>query len=259
MKTTKTGKKQYRKRRQYKKRVVRRRRLDVRDVAGVTVTQNSFGISANTMYTLRNFSLSNNVRASTVSQGYQFYRIKSVSIKWIPYFDTFQPGTSAGYGVPQLYYMVDKAGLIPSNADLNTLKKMGAKPIRFDDKNITRSFKPAILIDSNDNGTGPAPVIAYSGALKVSPWLPTNANAGNQVPFAVNSVDHRGMSFYVQAQAFNLAQVGEIEITINYEFKKPLWVSPSSVEEATVIDLDTLGKDPEPPVEKPPVEEPVPE
>lgn len=230
-----------------------RRTLDVRDRAGVTVTQNSFPVQANTMYTLRNFSLSNNVRSATVAQGYQYYRIKDVILKWIPYFDTFQPGTSAGYGVPQLYYMIDKAGSIPSNADLNTLKKMGAKPVRFDDKNITRAFKPAIMLDSSDNGTGPAPAVAYAGMPKVSPWLPTNANAGSQAVFAINSVDHRGLSFFVQAQAFNTAVIGELEITINYEFKKPLWVSPSSVEEAVVIDLDTLGKDPAPPVQEKPV------
>lgn len=252
MKTTKTGKKQYRKRRQYKKRVVRRR-LDVRDVAGVTATQNSYPVGANTMYTLRNFALSNNVRAATVSQGYQYYRIKSVTLKWIPYFDTFQPGTSAGYGVPQLYYMIDKAGSIPSNADLNTLKKMGAKPIRFDDKNVTRSFKPAIMLDSSDNGTGPAPAVAYAGMPKTSPWLPTNANAGNQTTFAVNSVDHRGVSFFIQAQSFNTNQIGELEITINYQFKKPLWVAPTSTEEGVVIDVDALGKDPAPPVQEKPV------
>lgn len=236
-----------------------RARLDVKDQAGLTCTQNSYPIGANTMYTLRNFSLSNNVRATTVAQAYQFYRIKDVILKWIPYFDTFQPGTSAGYGVPQLYYMIDKAGSIPSNADLNTLKKMGAKPIRFDDKNVTRAFKPAIILDSSDLGSGTAPVTAYSGMPKVSPWLPTNGNASAVAPFSINSVDHRGVSFFIQAQAFNTNQVGELEITINYEFKKPLWVSPSSVGEVTVIDVDVLGKDPEVVSEEPVSEEVTPE
>lgn len=244
-----------------KKRAVRRprrariprRSLDVKDVAGCTITQNSFPVAANTMYTLRNFSLSNNVRAGTIAQGYQYYRIKSVILRFIPYFDTFQPGTSQGYGVPQLYYMIDKAGAIPSNADLNTLKKMGAKPHRFDDKNVRVTFSPAVLLDSNDNGTGPAPVTVTAGMPKTSPWLPTSQNAGALAPFVINSVDHRGLTFYVQAQNFNLNQCGELEITINYEFKKPLWVSPSSAEEWTVIDVDGLGKDPAPPVQNEPV------
>lgn len=224
-----------------------RRRLDVRDQAGVTVTQNTFAVNANTMYTLRNFSLSNNVRASTVAQGYHYYRIKNVILKWIPYFDTFAAGTSAGLGVPQLYYMIDKTGSIPNNADLNTLKKMGAKAHRFDDRNVTTSFKPAVLLDSNDNAAGPAPITVAAGVAKTSPWLPTNMNAGALAPFVINSVDHRGITFYIQAQNFNANQCGALEITINYEYKKPLWVSPSTAGEVVVIDADELGKDSPPP------------
>jgi len=216
------------------------------DIATVTVTQKTFPLNANQMYAMRNFALSNNVRAGTVSQGYQFYRIRNVVCRFIPYYDTFQPGTSAGLGVPQLYYMIDKSGAIPANADLNTLKFMGCKPHRFDDKNVLVAWKPAVLLTSTDNGTGTAPNLATAGAYRTSPWLPTNANAANitpGVPFVVNSVDHRGLTFFVQAQNYNQNQCGEVEITITYDFKKPLWVSPGTAGEATTIDIDELGKD----------------
>lgn len=233
-----------------------RRKMDTKDTASLQVTQKTFPIGANTMYALRNFSLSNNVRASTVSQGYQFYRIRNVSVRFIPYFDTFQPGTSSNYGVPQLYYMIDKTGSIPSNADLNTLKFMGCKPHRFDEKNLVATWKPAVVNVASDNGSGPTPNLAYAGSYRVSPWLPTNANATNSAAaFVVNSVDHRGLTFFIQAQNFNANQVGEIEVSITYDFKKPLWVSPSASGEITSIDVDELGQDPKPPVTEEPVVE----
>lgn len=246
----KSGAKKGYRRRAAPRRQYRRRRPAVarRDQAALTVVQNSFPMAANTMYTLRNFSLTNNIRATTVAQAYQFYRIKSVKLTWIPYFDTFQPGTSSGLGVPQLYYMIDKSGVIPPSADLNALKKMGAKPHRLDDKNISVSFAPAVSTSASDFGsTGPL-LDSLAGGIRVSPWLPTSMNAADtNQPYKPNSVDHRGINFFVQAQSFNTNQCGELEITISYEFKKPLWTNAVG-EAPTVIDVDTLGEDVLPPV-----------
>lgn len=226
----------------------RKRGGDTKDFASLQVTQKTFPVGANTMYALRNFSLSNNVRAGSVAQGYQFYRIRNVTCKFIPYFDTFPGGTSINLGVPQLYYMIDKTGSIPPNSDLNTLKFMGAKPHRFDDKNISCTWKPAVVNLASDNGSGTTPNVSYAGSYRVSPWLPTNANATNSsANFVINSVDHRGLTFFIQAQNWNNNQVGEMEVTITYDFKKPLWISPSTAGEVTLIDVDELGKDTPPP------------
>lgn len=242
------SKKGYRRRPALKRRPRRSVPVAPRDQASLTIVQNSFPMAANTMYTLRNFSLTNNIRATTVAQAYQFYRIKKVKLTWIPYFDTFQPGTSSGYGVPQLYYMIDKSGVIPPSADLNALKKMGAKPHRLDDKNVSCSFAPAVSTGSSDFGSSGPLLGADAGGIRVSPWLPTSMNAGaTQDPYKPNSVDHRGINFFVQAQAFNTNQCGELEITIHYEFKKPLWTNAVGVP-PTIVDVDTLGEDVPPPV-----------
>lgn len=226
----------------------------MRDAAKVKVVQNSYPIAANTMYSIENIALTNSTRASTVAQGYQFYRIRNVKVIFTAYADTFPANTSGQVGVPQLYCMIDKAGAIAPNAGLNDLKKMGAKPRRFDDKNIIYQWAPAILLNSNEIANG-AVTNVFAGSYKVSPWLPTNQNSGSQTNnFQINSVDHRGLRFFVQAQNYN-ATCGELAIEIDFEFKKPFWPSPTSVTELTVIDVDALGTDPEPPVQEKPVEE----
>lgn len=228
-----------------KRRQQRRRGRSLSDIARVKVLQNSYPIAANTMYSLENFALTNSTRASTVAQGYQFYRIKMVKVIFTAYADTFPANTSGQVGVPQLFAMIDKAGAISPTASLNDLKKMGAKPRRFDDKNIVYQFAPAILLNSNEISGG-AVTNVFAGAYKVSPWLPTNQNSGSQTnAFAVNSVDHRGLRFFIQAQNYN-ATCGELSIEIEYEFKKPYWPSITSTTELTVIDVDSLGTDPEP-------------
>lgn len=235
--------------RKYKGRRKHAHKKTLSDIARVKVVQNSYPITANQMYSLENFSLTNSTRASTVAQGYQYYRIRQVKVIFTAYFDTYLSGTSAGLGVPQLFAMIDKTGTIAPNASLNDLKKMGAKPRRFDDKNIVYQFAPAVLLNSNEVDNG-AVTNVFAGAYKVSPWLPTNQNAGSLTNnFVINSVDHRGLRFYIQGA--NLAQnnIGELSLEIEYEFKKPFWPSPTSTEQLTVIDVDALGKDPAPPVQ----------
>lgn len=211
------------------------------DVASVKVLQNSFPIQANTLYAADNFSLTNNVRPMQVAKSYQYYRVKKVIMKWTPYYDTFQPGTSTNLCIPQLYYMIDKTGDIPVNATINDLKKMGAKPHRFDDKNVTASFAPAILNSSNEVVGTIAPV--FAGQSIVSPWLPTNQNAAQNTTWQANSVDHRGIKFYVQAANFGTNTIGEMQVEIHFEFKKPFWTNSTSEVEFTKIDVDELGKD----------------
>lgn len=185
------------------------------------------------------------MRAKTIAQGYQFYRIAKVEVKWKPLCDTFTNaqavGPTTGLSVPQLYYMVDKANTFPTNSTLETLRQAGAKPVRLDDKNITRSFAPAVHLASDDGGSGPASVVETAGMMKVSPWITTNANAGGITQtWTPNSVDHRGLLFYIeQFAANNDAFVATAEVVVHYQFKKPLWTVGAEGPTVHRIDLDT--------------------
>ena len=91
----------------------------------------SGGFTTNNLYSLMNTSLDQFKRASTVAQGYQHYRIKYIKVSVKPTFDTYQTvggGPATISSKPNLYYMIDKAGAIPTNITLEGLKQMGAKP-----------------------------------------------------------------------------------------------------------------------------------
>lgn len=221
------------------------------ETASCVDTLAEISLLPNTPYILQTIALTNSARALAIAQAYQFYRISKVEVKWKPLFDTFATnGTST---VPSLYYMVDKANTFPTTSSLDTLKQAGAKPVRLDDKTVTRSFKPAVHIGSDDAAGGPAPVSQLAALTKVSPWITTNANAGSTgSAWAPNSVDHRGLIFYLEqavspAAPFTIAQV---EIVLHFEFKKPLWVTTATAERtAYILDLDNkVAVPPKPPV-----------
>lgn len=208
----------------------------------------------NTPYILQNMSLTNSARATSIGQSYQFYRISKVEVKWKAMFDTF--ATTGNSSVPNLYYMIDKANTFSGTSTLDTLKQAGAKPVRLDDKTITRSFKPAVHLGSDDSAGGPAPVSELQAVLKVSPWITTNANAGEPAAaWAPNSVDHRGLIFFIeQLVAVPNFTLATVEIVLHFEFKKPLWVpAAGQTQTAYTIDLDKKTAIP-PPVVEPPVE-----
>lgn len=207
-------------------------------------TGNTFG-----MY---NFALTNSSRAQAVAAGYQYYRIARVELAVKPNADTFPssdvailPNPPGAYGIPYLYYMIDKTGAFDAaNTNLNALKGAGAKAIRLDDKTIHIKFKPAVQIGSSDAAGGPAPISELAAAFKTSPWLTTNANAATPgSPWAPNSVDHMGIVLGVDCQRQTGSwPAGNVTITVVYEFKKPLWqVAPSEGQTHSHVDLDTLG------------------
>lgn len=235
------GKKSFKKKSAPRRRRMPRRRMAPRqeNYASCVDTVGDLSVVSNTPYSLQNISLTNSARAKTIAQGYQFYRITKVEVKWKPYVDTFASG---GLTVPNLYYMIDKANTFPSNTTIATLKQAGAKPVRLDDKVITRSFKPAVHMASDDGAAGPATVVETAAMTKVSPWITTNGNAGGSgALWTPNSVDHRGLVFVIEQQtgAVN-AGVASVEIVIHYQFKKPLFSSASGDETVHRIDLDTL-------------------
>lgn len=169
----------------------------------------------NTMYNQINIQLAQFDRAVNVAKAYQFYRISKVKLTVLFPYDTFI--SAAGYtGRPNFYYMLDKSGSLPVAATLDQLKQMGARPRPVDNKPASIEWKPSVLTEEETLGG------AVAAQYKLSPWLSVNAP----------TIQHRGVYWYLE-QLFAAAQAGtqyEVEMEVQFEFKKPLWTgSPGSV------------------------------
>lgn len=233
---------------QMRKRGGRRRKIPrgiKSETASLLYTSTSAPIMPNQAYSLRNFSLTNATRAIQVASAYQYYRITKVTCRFRPVSDTFSAGLTNSGSVPHFYYRIDKEGTFPVTTTLQTLKTAGAKPIRFDDKVVSVSFKPAVVQASVAAPSGGALLGNYSlGTSKVSPWLTTNGNAYNEsagIGWIANSVDHLGMLYAIDQDVLNPsgAPIGYMSFEVMYEFKKPLWTSGEGATLATV-NADTL-------------------
>lgn len=175
--------------------------------------------ASNVSYRLYNLSLATFPRASTVAQGYQEFRIRRIMLTFKTTQDTFTGGANTA---PNLYYMIDRKGVIPINFTIDTLQQMGAKPRRLDDKNLTVKYAPAVLQASL---TDPAALTTGVAAAQISPWLPTN-NSPNAPLWTPSDVDHFGLSW----QSFIPDAAGQvnydIDIQVEFEFRKPRFNSP---------------------------------
>lgn len=218
----------------------------------INATGNGTGAGgASQAYGFYNFALSNSPRASAVAAGFQEYRISKVEVFVKPMADTFDSGlvaTGTNPGAPHLLYMIDKTATFDNNGTNSmVLKQAGAKPIRLDEKTIKIQFKPAIQIGSSEVVPGPAPVSELSATYKTSPWITTNANAGEAgSAWAPNSVDHMGLVLAAESPRGPIPiTVASVSFRITYEFRKPLWYLPPApgVNAAQRVDLDSLGKD----------------
>lgn len=205
----------------------------------------------NVAYTLKNFALTNSQRAKVVAAAYQYYRISKVELMWKPQADTFiaqQTSTGSQVSVPYLYYLVDKTNSLPPAWSLSMIRSAGAIPRRLDDKTLKCSFKPACYIGSTDSPVTGAPVAENSAMVRTSPWLATNANAGNGTTgtvWAPSSVDHHGLSFFIEQTNQAAGMIPALlTVRIHYQFKKPLWSTTPTGHpplDATVIDVDLLN------------------
>lgn len=169
---------------------------------------------------IRNIRLANAVydRAQQVARAYQEFKIKYVKMTFRPSADTFP--IAAGNVMPSFYYQIDRAGAIPTNANLQTLLDMGCKPVRFDDKNIVRVFRPAVLLAADTTG-----VTTNAGVMKVTPWLSTNDFAADPTgAWAPSDIDHGGCAFLVsKINALTPAVNFLVEVEVVFCFRKPLW------------------------------------
>lgn len=196
----------------------------------------------NVMYSLMNTSLDQFTRAPLVAQAYQHYRIKNIALRLKPSSDTYISGTTVGTSKPYLYYMLDKAGALPTNITLEGLKQMGAKPRAFDEKQLTISWSPSVLQDVLTVG-GAAPV-SQGSAYKISPWLNT-ANVTVGSPWNASTVDHLGVYWMVEAPVSGTATAYEIDCEVQFEFKKPLIARSVSSTHATAVVFATENDSPD--------------
>lgn len=190
----------------------------------------------NTMYTLMNTSLDQFTRAPLVAQAYQHYRIKYIKLTMKPPFDTFVSGSTVAVRKPYLYHMIDKAGAIPTNISLEGLKQMGARPRALDERPLTIGWRPSVLQDAMTSG-GPA-ATAQGSAYKISPWLNTNSVSVGTA-WNPSSVDHLGVYWYLAAQSDGVPPpfVYEIEVEVQFEFKKPLIQTRASTIQAVAVEF----------------------
>jgi len=186
-----------------------------------TITAPSTNNLINTLYSLMNTSLDQFTRAPIVASAYQHYRIKHIKLTMKPPYDSYVSGATTAFRKPYLYHMIDKAGAIPTNISLEGLKQMGAKPRALDERPLTIGWRPSVLQDAMTSG-GPA-ATAQGSAYKISPWLNTNAVSVG-TPWNPSTVDHLGVYWYLAAAADGSPPtfVYEIEVEVQFEFKKPL-------------------------------------
>lgn len=213
-----------------KKRTQKKRIRQTKKVGNYATVQQTISFSAgtnpntNAIQKMYNFSLSNCDRAVQVARGFAYYRIKKVQFTFKPSSDTYAAGAAAS--VPNLYVLIDKTGnFYNQNINFNSMRDAGCKPIRFDDKNIKRSFKPAVPMQGFNFDTSQFPWTM----TKTSPWIACNRSIMQLNPLPTqawlpNSTDHYGIVFGVE-QDYGSIQKYDVDITYTYEFKKPAWQS----------------------------------
>jgi len=175
------------------------------------------------LYNLMNTTLDQFPRAAQVAGAYQHYRIKKIAVTFKSSYDAFQAGAGA-VTKPRLYYMIDKAGAIPTNIALEGLKQMGARPRELDESNIVVQWAPSVLEATMD--VVPASMPAK---YRISPWLATNAQPLTPGAFVPSSIDHLGLYWYLDALNNPEGYQYQCEVEVQFQFKKPLSNSTSSV------------------------------
>lgn len=208
----KTGKKTAPRRRMMPRRMFNKSTKKVQ-IATCSETDN-FTYATNTAYRLQALSLdAASQRVLDIAKGYQQYRLKRITIKFKPKFDTFAAGGASS--VPEFHYIIDKLNSFPPGTNLQSLRDAGAKPIRFDDKIVTITWRPSVLTETYGQAN---PAAQY----KISPWLSTNASAGTANPFAYSSIDHFGLTWQVNVLASPGYGDLQAELTLDWEFRRPL-------------------------------------
>lgn len=193
-----------------------------------TVTQS---LPFNTLFNSYNFNLSSTIRARSVAQAYQYFRIKRVTFRFKPETDTFVVGTP----LPMLYYQIDKTMSCSQFSAISQFRAIGCRGTPFN-REITVSFKPAVAQGVFDNQPTYGTQVVSKPLL--SPWISTNQSPGGPLTtWSPSQVDHMGLLWGVESVSAQSAATTfyKVEVEYEYEFKKPLINSvPSSEEQLPV-------------------------
>lgn len=224
-----------------RKRAPRRRRAE--EVASLRQTLQLKDDNQNEIQQLAGLSLSAFDRASQVARAYQYFRITRIDMKFKPYADTYIPSASLSNAtMPYLYWLINKGDVLDVS-DFNGLRDAGAKPIRFDDKTINVSFKPAVLMFASSSQAAPGTNPSFN-VSKVSPWLTTNDLAGTVgAVWTASSLEHHGFTYGVESAINGDPQmIYGVELTAHFEFKKPLNVTNPPADSQVVINQKVVAK-----------------
>lgn len=222
----------------------KKRATNVADYAGLSVKRTLLApgggnFVTNVLYNLMNTQLADYPRAVQVAAAYQHYRIKNIRLTIKPTFDTFSGVGPAVMSKMQFYYMIDKSGSIPTNVTLEGLKQMGARPIALDEKPITISWAPSVLESAMY-----APGLGNNNQAKytISPWLTCQNTPVGPGPFVPSGIDHLGIYWYNEQLVAAVAQPFQVEVEVQFQFKKPLAVNATGdvhAQPAQIAEINT--------------------
>lgn len=186
-------------------------------------------------------------RAQEVGKNFQEYRVKYVKLIFRPSADTFPIGSGP---IPQLYFQMNKYQAIPLGVTLQQLQDMGCRPIRFDDKNITKAYKPVVLLGADDSS---APqILSVVSAVKVTPWLSTNFNAGTPTTWSPSNIQHNGCVFMVTKPSPTTPSIDyNVDVEVVFQFRRPLSIGANTEPYQTISNGQATMNIPESPA--PPV------
>jgi len=181
----------------------------------------------NTLYTERSISLDQFDRASAIAQGYQYFRIKSLKFTFKTFADSYVAGTST-QGRPNLYWLIDKGSVTPTNVTLENMKEMGCRPHVCDNKPYSVTFRPGVSADVQNN------ISPYSLANKtyISPWLMTNQAAGSASAWTASTISHQGLYWVMEQFQGGNSGTYFVEVEVQFQFKKPLVQTSSQAPQA---------------------------
>jgi len=217
---------------------LRRRRYGSNAVTGgpntckIVETLPNVDLSCNTPYLFLKAGISG-PRASAVAPEFGLYRIAKITYRINPLYDTYTstaPGGNAIAGVPQLYWKMNRYADAPAVWDGDYLRQQGAKPHRLDDKSVTISYRPNILLANAAAGSD-------SGQVKMTPWLSTDTAPDDQA-FALSTTEHQGHMMWIECPVSGSpaeVRVAKMDVTIVYEFKNPRSIAASSSNSAPLV------------------------
>lgn len=234
-----------------RKRALRNRAKSVGEWAEAKQTLQLADDAMNVIYQLNQIRLAQFDRLVGIAKNYQFFRFTKVEMRFKPYSDTYIPGQGVGPGqvtasIPYFYHLIDK-GTTLDIADFNSLRDAGCKPVRFDDRTVNVSWKPAVIFMTQDyqNQFPPTTSVPKPAYNRTSPWLATSANAGERGgPWIASEIDHTGILYGCEQNATvpDLVYKYGVELTVHCQFKKPL-NAPGSGKDLVVTKQVTARED----------------